>query len=83
MIRNIGDLGTVSGVIMSTFLYVDVESKHCDAFYSDKAAMKLLKERNFDLVFSDYLYSAVRYTICDHKLSTSSTIRDHVMYNVQ
>ena len=59
--RNVDDWGTISGLIMSTSMDSDEENKQCDAFYSDKAALKLLKERNFDLVFSDYLYSSIRY----------------------
>ena len=64
--RSVCDWGTVSGILITSFMYADVESKHCDAFYSDKAAMKLLKERNFDLVFSDYMSSAVRWFSFKH-----------------
>ncbi len=60
LIRSVYDWGSVSGVIISSFMYADGEGKQCDAFYSDKAAMKILKERNFDLVFSDYITPAVR-----------------------
>ncbi len=58
--RDVMDWGTVLGVVLSSIFLPDVENKLCDALYSDKAAMKQLKDSKFDLVFSDYMYAAVR-----------------------
>ncbi len=58
--RSLLDFGTFHGIRMASVVFADAEGKNCDALYSDKVVMELLKRRNFDVVFADSHMSAVR-----------------------
>ncbi len=58
--RSLLDWGTFQGIRMASVVHADAEGRNCDALYSDKTVMELLKKRSFDLVFSDSHLAAVR-----------------------
>ena len=57
------DYGTVSGLIERTKFNAMRNVKPCDEFYSDKDTLKKLKDHQFELVFSDTLYTLPRSVI--------------------